>query len=104
MDSRPASLQPWQALTVPRPIFRPAPLPAASGAFLEPELPPPASERELADLDEVLPGLFLGSWRAAADEALLRACGITWVVNLCAADPEDLRLREPVGRLAKPSP
>lgn len=53
-----------------------------------PPLPQPAPG-ERADLAEIVPGLFLGSWRAAADGELLRRCGVEHVLNLCEGDTCD---------------
>ena len=63
------------------------PTPDASYTGVTPPLPQPG-EGELADLHEIQPGLFLGSWRAGADAALLRELRITHVINLSAADTE----------------
>ena len=39
-----------------------------------------------ADVDEIIPGLFLGGWKAAADAELVSRCGFSSVLNLCDGD------------------
>ena len=37
-------------------------------------------------MDEIIPRLFLGGWKAAADAELLARCGISSVLNMCDGD------------------
>lgn len=77
-------------LSVPLPILRKGYCDAATGdAVVCPPLPSPGTE-ERADMAEIVPGLFLGSWRAAADSELLRRCGVECVLNLCAHATADV--------------
>eukprot|EP01062_Namystynia_karyoxenos_P016534 TRINITY_DN16038_c0_g1_i1.p2 TRINITY_DN16038_c0_g1~~TRINITY_DN16038_c0_g1_i1.p2 ORF type:complete len:243 (+),score=74.50 TRINITY_DN16038_c0_g1_i1:81-731(+) len=87
-------------LSTPRPVLRSAAAAAAAAAGLtpaqlgdvDPPLPDPGLPGcEVAEMDEVVPRVWLGSWRAAADGAVLRMCGITHVV--CACDGDTLGLR-----------
>ena len=73
-------------LTLALPILRGNADDAETSAIVPPI--PAAELNERADLSEIVPGVFLGSWRAAADAPLLRACRITNVICMCAADTE----------------
>eukprot|EP01065_Artemidia_motanka_P050682 TRINITY_DN8724_c0_g1_i3.p2 TRINITY_DN8724_c0_g1~~TRINITY_DN8724_c0_g1_i3.p2 ORF type:complete len:318 (+),score=51.30 TRINITY_DN8724_c0_g1_i3:228-1181(+) len=59
---------------------------------MTPAPPEPDPTCDRADLDEILPHVWLGSWRPASEAAVLRSCSISHVVNACAeADGPPLR-------------